>query len=94
MIPEGYIVGQDRSDPFGVRVSHIYKGNFDDPGDPMCKRGWNRGEDGYSIWRGCSGKAGICKVCQRRANTGLQPVPAPKCDNNIETAFDDTEIEE
>lgn len=71
----GYIVGMDRiPEPECQRkVTHLYKGTFDDPGLPMCKKGWNRG-DGYSIWRGNISEKGICKVCLKRANEGLDGI--------------------
>jgi hypothetical protein len=71
-IPDGYIPGLGRDVPH-PRISHLYEGTFHDPGNPMCKRGWNR-EDGYSIWRGNIGKGGICKTCMKRAKLGLQGV--------------------
>jgi len=59
---DGYIIGLIREENAASRyVSHIYKGTFNDPGDPMCKKGWNRGSY-YSIWRNNLGK-NICKVC-------------------------------
>ena len=75
-IPDGYIVGLVR-DPIETNshVAHLYKGTFHDPGDPMCRLGWNRKEYGYSIWRGVIGHAGICKMCLRRASKNLEPVP-------------------
>lgn len=58
----GFILGLNRV-PFAETkyVSHIYQGTFSEPGDPMCPRGWNRG-DGYSIWRNNVGTH-ICKTC-------------------------------
>lgn len=77
-IPEGYISGLVR-DPIeqNNHVAHLYKGNFSDPGDPMCKRGWNRGKYGYSIWRNVVGRKGICKICLRRALEGKEPISFP-----------------
>lgn len=71
----GFIIGLDRSANAGTRfVSHIYRGSFSNPGDPMCPRGWNR-EDGYSIWRNNLGR-GICKTCLRAvAKATLQTQP-------------------
>lgn len=75
-IPEGYIPGQDRTHKNDPRVTHLYKGTFNEPGNPMCKRGWNRDNGtGYSIWRNCVSPGGICKVCLRRAKEGRQPAP-------------------
>lgn len=77
MIPEGYIVGQDRND-MNV-VSHLYRGNYTNPGLPMCVRGWNRsGGKGYSIFRGVTGNVGICKICVRRALADKNGVPSRK----------------
>jgi len=72
-LPAGYISGLDRKYPY-VRVAHLYKGTFDDPGLPMCRYGWNRGGE-YSIWRGHAGRQGICKICLHRARRGLNGVP-------------------
>lgn len=75
-IPEGYIMGLGRDHPH-PRISHLYKGDYADPGQPMCLRGWNRDEGtSYSIWRGNMGNDGICKVCLRRARAGLAGVPS------------------
>ncbi|MCK5017506.1 MAG: hypothetical protein KAS32_10605 [Candidatus Peribacteraceae bacterium] len=71
-----YVVGQDRNDD--TLVAHLYEGQFGDPGDPMCVRGWNR-SDGkcYSIFRNvCTG--GLCKICLRRASAGKPSVPSRK----------------
>src|SRR3990167_2764755 len=75
-IPEGYITGLSREpDAFERLVAHLYKGEFGDPGAPMCKRGWNRdGGTAYSIWRNNVGVKGICKVCMRRAFLGKEPI--------------------
>lgn len=74
---DGYILGQDRND--SDVVTHIYKGNFNDPGLPMCVRGWNR-ESGerYSIFRGNVGDVGVCKICKRRMLAGKEGVPSRK----------------
>ena len=73
-IPKGYIQGLERTYPH-PKISHLYKGDFKDPGNPMCRRGWNRDEGtGYSIWRGNMGENGICKVCLRRAREGKEGV--------------------
>jgi hypothetical protein len=69
-IPAGYIAGLGRDYPH-PKLAHLYKGDFDDPGLPLCRNGWNRfGHTGYSIWRGNVGVDGICKVCMRRALAG------------------------
>jgi hypothetical protein len=74
-IPDGYIVGLVRDYPT-ARIAHLYKGDFANPGGPMCKKGWNRNEGaGYSIWRGNEGTRGVCATCLKRARAGLAPVP-------------------
>lgn len=75
-VPDGYIVGLGRDNPY-PKLSHLYKGDFSDPGLPMCRHGWNR-ENGaaYSIWRGNIGMNGICKICLKRANKNLDGVPS------------------
>ena len=56
-------------------VAHLYKGDFGDPGWPMCWRGWNRdGGTAYSIWRNSDGLC-ICRTCMKRAEQGLPPIP-------------------
>ncbi len=73
MIPNGYLTGHDRNED--NVVTHIYKGNFSDPGLPMCVRGWNRSSgEGYSIFRGNVGNVGLCKVCVRRTLAGKDGV--------------------
>jgi hypothetical protein len=69
-----YVVGQDRNEE--NVVAHLYKGTFDNPGEPMCLRGWNRSNgDGYSIFRGdINAVNGICKICLRRAQENKPPV--------------------
>jgi hypothetical protein len=75
-IPEGYITGLGRDYPH-PKIAHLYKGDFAEPGNPMCASGWNRdGGESYSIWRGNQGVDGICKVCLRRAREGRAPVEA------------------
>jgi len=78
LVPDGYVAGLVR-DPIDKNrhVAHLYKGSFGDVGDPMCKRGWNRKEWGYSIWRNVFTSKGICKICLRRAEKGLDPIPFP-----------------
>jgi len=74
---KGYIEGLDRNDQH--LVAHLYKGTMSNPGLPMCGRGWNRSDgSGYSIFRGNVGKAGICKICIRRALAGKDGVPSRK----------------
>ena len=57
------------------RVSHLYKGDFSNPGYPMCKNGWNRDNgESYSIFRNNISKKGVCKVCLRRAKLNLNSI--------------------
>jgi len=82
-LPPGYILGLGRDFPH-PRVAHIYKGTFADPGLPMCARGWNRDPNrrghcqSYSIWRGCEGERGVCRICWRRTKLGKDGVEARK----------------
>lgn len=73
-IPKGYGVGIDRLDG-DKKITHLYKldedGGF---GNPMCTEGWNRGEYGYSIFRGHISDLGICELCLKRAKEGLDGV--------------------
>lgn len=75
-IPDGYITGIVRDGyNYDTVVAHLYKGDFSDPGYPMCKRGWNRDNGtSYSIWRNNVGAKGICKICLKRAIEGKSPV--------------------
>ena len=74
-IPDGYILGLGRDVPH-PKVAHLYKGDHAEPGQAMCRRGYNRGY-GYSIWRGNFGSHGVCAVCLRRAREGREPAPWP-----------------
>ena len=68
-IPEGYITGISREPKALERlVAHLYKGSFNNPEEPVCRRGYNRGNDSYSIWRNCIGVKGICKICMKMVN--------------------------
>jgi hypothetical protein len=68
-----YVTGQDRNEP--TVVAHLYRGAFDNVGDPMCARGWNRLDgQGYSIFRNLH-DVRICKTCTRRAKAKLPPAP-------------------
>ena len=69
-----YTTGVDRGQvSLGKRpVAHLYRGNFMNPGEPMCKRGYNRPPDEYSIFRNLLGYR-ICKVCMKRAESGKEP---------------------
>lgn len=75
-VPDGFILGLGRDEP-RPQVAHLYEGPFCDPGRAMCKRGYNRGDDGWSIWRGNFGSKGVCAVCLRRAREGRDPIPWP-----------------
>ncbi len=69
-----YTTGQCRNEP--KTVAHLYRGGFQNPGSPMCLRGWNRLDGfGYSIFRNLA-NARLCKVCLRRAEAKLDPVPS------------------
>lgn len=72
------ITGMDRCTRGDRLVTHLYDGTFTNPGLPMCKRGWNRGADGYSIFRNNISRRGVCKVCERRAREGRKGVPCPE----------------
>jgi len=83
---ENYITGVFRGDGGENMVTHLYKGDMQNPGFPMCSRGWQRkwyDKDGniedyeYSIFRNNITNKGICKVCMRRAESGLQPIENP-----------------
>ena len=74
-VPDGYIPGSDRSENEHKRVTHLYKGTFNDPGLPMCRNGWNRDNgESYSILRNSVSKKGICRICLARANQGADGV--------------------
>jgi hypothetical protein len=73
-VPEGYITGLGRDYPH-PKLAHLYEGTFNEPGNPMCRRGWNRDNgQAYSIWRNNIGERGICLICLRRAQKGLKGV--------------------
>jgi hypothetical protein len=73
--PTGYIFGADRT-PNSKHKVHIYKGSFNNPGLPMCRKGWNRDNgESYSILRGRFDLgSGICKTCYKRATKGLDGI--------------------
>ena len=68
----GYITGLGRDYPH-PKKAHLYRGSFSEPGDPVCKRGWNR-ENGeaYSIWRNDIGEDGVCGVCIKMARREIK----------------------
>lgn len=87
-IPDGYIPGlsrrrvtRDSRGEVQYTVAHLYKGDYSDPGQPMCRNGYEKAGD-ISIWRGNIGPKGLCKVCLRRARAGLSPAPWPECDDD------------
>jgi hypothetical protein len=74
MLIEGveYTTGQDRNED--KVVAHLYLGTFEDVGNPMCYRGWNRLDGfGFSIFRNLE-DIKLCKVCLRRAKQKALPV--------------------
>ena len=71
VVPAGYITGMYRTEKREKRKTHLYHGDFDNPGLPMCQQGWNAGPYSYSIFRGVVSRAGICKSCLSRAVAGL-----------------------
>lgn len=81
-----YITGVFRGDNGDNMVTHLYKGDFQNPGFPMCSRGWQRKwfdasgrvqDWEYSIFRNNISNAGICNVCYRRALEGKAPFEEP-----------------
>lgn len=75
MIPSGYISGIGRNTGDEKLKTHLYDGDMNDPGLPMCIYGWNRSNgSGYSIYRNNFGESGICSICLRRAQLGLKGV--------------------
>lgn len=71
-IPEGYIAGLRRWPE--AKIAHLYKGSFQEPGLPMCLRGWtNPDRGGYSIFRNLPYQP-VCEICLRRARKGLEGV--------------------
>jgi hypothetical protein len=81
-----YITGVFRGDDGEKMATHLYQGDFQNPGFPMCSRGWQRkwyDKDGkiedyeYSIFRNNISNAGVCKVCLKRAEAGLKPIEKP-----------------
>jgi len=41
-IPDGFIPGMGRGDNQQNNVTHLYRGTFSEPQEPMCDKGWNR----------------------------------------------------
>lgn len=83
-VPDGYIAGLGRDYPH-PKIAHLYEGTFENPGDPMCVRGWNRDEgQSYSIWRNNIGERGVCQVCLRRAQKGLKGVQPKRTQHSVQ----------
>lgn len=85
-----YITGSGRgnSDYDLLDETHLYEGDFGEPGRPLCDRGWNRDwGTAYSIFRGCVGDLGVCSVCKKRAEQGLAGVDANRIseDEDVDT---------
>jgi len=81
-----YVTGVFRGDNGENMVTHLYRGNFANPGHPMCSRGWQRVwyyKNGkvkyyeYSIFRNNTSNVGMCKICMRRAELGLESIAKP-----------------
>lgn len=81
-----YVTGVFRGDDGDKMVTHLYLGDFSNPGFPMCSRGWQRkfyDSEGklkdyeYSIFRNNVSERGICKICLRRAESQLKPIEKP-----------------
>jgi len=70
-IPKGYLAGANRLNP--NTVTHLYEGDFDNVGKPLCRNGYN-GYGAISILRNCVSKKGVCKTCLSRAEKGLKGV--------------------
>jgi len=68
-----YITGMDRSGNGANKRTHLYDGDYGEPGLPMCKYGYNKW-GGYSIWRGNISPRGLCKICTKRADLNLNGV--------------------
>jgi len=81
-----YVTGVFRGDNGQDMVTHLYEGDFQNPGLPMCSRGWQRKwYDGngkiedweYSIFRNNVSNAGLCAICLKRADAGLTGIKKP-----------------
>ena len=53
-VPEGYIAGAHRLNDYAL--THIYEGDFNNVGRPMCNYGYNDPFGGFSILRNRVGK--------------------------------------
>jgi hypothetical protein len=92
-----YTPGMFRGDNGSNMVTHLYHGDFNDPGFPMCSRGWQRkwyNEKGeledyeYSIFRNVVSSAGLCSVCMERARKGLPAIEKPASKKTIQKKTD------
>ena len=81
-----YTTGVFRGDNGENMVTHLYRGDFSNPGFPMCSRGWQRKtyyKNGkikdyeYSIFRNNVSNAGFCQICLKRIAKGLAPIEKP-----------------
>lgn len=70
-----YIEAIGRNEGEDKQHSHLYA--LTEKGDywPMCIYGWNRSDgESFSILRGHAGRKGLCKICQKRKDKGLDPI--------------------
>ena len=83
-----YITGMARNKCYNPSTikTHLYDGDFGDPGLPMCRYGWTRmpHDYSYSIWRGNISSRGLCKTCVKRAEQGLNGVTIQSEEEKIE----------
>lgn len=74
-----YIEAIGRNPGEEYQHSHLYAVSDKYDHAPMCIYGWNRSDgNALSIFRGHTGARGLCKICERRANAGLPPIPSEK----------------
>jgi len=85
------IQGMFRGNNGNEIVSHLYEGDFANPGNPYCSNGWNRkyfNEKGelidwqYSIFRGHMSPKGTCEICRRRYLQGRKAISKPTAKYN------------
>jgi len=77
-------IGRNPGEEYGH--SHLYLEIIEDPSIgndgglsylPMCRYVWNRSNGSrFSISRGWSGSLGLCRICKKRADAGLDGVKA------------------
>lgn len=66
-----------RNEGEDLQRSHLYREIGPNDYLPMCQYGWNRSDGAsFSIFRGHSGRRGLCKICQRRRKLDLPGVEA------------------